>query len=303
MLSEQQQAARTMAIGSSDAPIIAGVSTYGTPWTLYQKMTGAVPRYDEEETWEQQLGTLIEPVIAEVVAEREGWKVRRVPTKTHAQYPWMVAHLDYEIVSHPRGPGILELKRRQKSFSALPDDIRIQVAHQLAVTNRDWAKVAVLFHWGPPVVFDVERDQALEEALIGLESRFIERVKTRTPPPMEYAAQESSILRQLYPQDNGKVLTLDSDEARAQWQTLITARAGLADAETAKEQAQAWFQAQMTDAAGLTVPGCGSITWKTSKGSRKFDQKRFEEEHPDLATQYYNMTAGSRRFLIKEEKA
>lgn len=302
MLTDAQRADREMALGSSDAPIVCGVSTYGTPWTLYQKMTGAVPRYDDEETWEQQIGSLIEPVIAEVVAQREGWKVRRIPVKTHAAYPWMKAHLDYEIVSHPRGPGILELKRRQKSFSVLPDDIRIQVAHQLAVTNRDWAKVAVLFHWGPPVVFDVERDQALEEALISLESQFMERVQSNNPPPMEYAAQESSILRQLYPQDNGKVLTLDSEEAKAHWQALVTARAGLAEAETAKEQAQAWFQAQMADAASVTVPGCGSITWKSSKGSSKFDQKRFEAEHPDLAKQYYALTAGSRRFLVKGVK-
>jgi hypothetical protein len=40
-------------------------------------------------------------------------------------------------------------------------------------------------------------------------------------------------------------------------------------------------------------------TWKTSKGSMKFDQKLFESSMPDVYKSYVRETPGSRRFLLK----
>ena len=112
MLSDKQKEAREKALGSSDAPIVAGISKYSSPLELYYKLHGELPRYDDNETWEQKAGSKFEPVIAEIVAEELGLKIRRAPTRTHAKHPWMVANLDFEIVNNPAGPGVLEIKRR-----------------------------------------------------------------------------------------------------------------------------------------------------------------------------------------------
>ena len=57
MLTDKQKEAREQAIGSSDAPVVAGVSTYCSPLELYYKLHGELPRYDDNETWEQKAGS------------------------------------------------------------------------------------------------------------------------------------------------------------------------------------------------------------------------------------------------------
>ena len=40
-------------------------------------------------------------------------------------------------------------------------------------------------------------------------------------------------------------------------------------------------------------------TWKNSKGSKRFDAKLFQAQHPDIYEKFVAETAGSRRFLLK----
>jgi putative phage-type endonuclease len=56
-------------------------------------------------------GIELEPVLAQVYAKRTGYKVRRVnAVLQHPEQPFMLANLDREVVGHPDGPGILEIK-------------------------------------------------------------------------------------------------------------------------------------------------------------------------------------------------
>ncbi len=57
------------------------------------------------------MGIELEPVLAQVYAKRTGYKVRRVnAVLQHPEQPFMLANLDREVVGHPDGPGILEIK-------------------------------------------------------------------------------------------------------------------------------------------------------------------------------------------------
>jgi hypothetical protein len=40
-------------------------------------------------------------------------------------------------------------------------------------------------------------------------------------------------------------------------------------------------------------------TWKTSKNSMKFNEKKFAADHPEEYSQYQFSVAGQRRFLLK----
>lgn len=298
MLTDKQKEARDNAIGSSDAPIVAGISTYCSPLELYYKLHGELPRYDDNETWEQKAGSKFEPVIAEIVAEDLGLKIRRCPTRKHPKYDFMAASLDFEIVNNPKGPGILEVKRRSGArFDTLPDDIHLQVAHQMAVTNRDWGKVAVLFSWGKPVVFDVERDKEIEEYLIQLEARFMVRVRESDPPTEAWTPQTVELLKKLYPTDSGKEIALPEDCLPILRQ-YMDAKAQIEADEQAKADAEGQIKNMLGDASKAVLPGWGSITWKSTKPGKKFDIDRFKAEHPDLYAQYEVTKPGYRVFRV-----
>lgn len=301
MLTDKQKEAREQAIGSSDAPVVAGVSTYCSPLELYYKLHGELPRYDDNETWEQKAGSKFEPVIAEIVAEELGLKIRRCPTRKHPKYDFMAASLDYEIISNPKGPGILEIKRRSGArFDTLPDDIALQVAHQMAVTNRDWGKVAVLFGWGKPVVFDVERDKEVEEYLIQLEARFMVRVKAGDPPTEAWTPETVDLLKRLYPRDSGKVIELPAD-AIGMAANFLHYKEQMEAAKAEKAKAEGWIKERMQDASAATVPGY-KVSWKTTKASVSFDEDAFATDHPDLYAQYQKSKPGHRRFLLTPTK-
>lgn len=301
MLSDKQKASREKALGSSDAPIVAGVSKYSSPLELFYKLRGDLPRYDDNETWEQKAGSKFEPVIAEIVAEELGLKIRRVAPRTHPVHPWMTANLDFEIVNHPNGPGILEIKRRSgERFHELPDDIALQVAHQLAVTNREWGKVAVLFGWGKPVVFDVERDKEVEEYLIELEARFMVRVEKNEAPTEAWTPETVDLLKKLYPKDSGATVALpiNADNRIALWQS---AKDLIAQAEQTKAEQEGWIKEHMKDAASAVAPGY-KISWKTTKPGTQFEMDRFKAENPALYAQYEIPKPGHRVFRVTPTK-
>lgn len=300
-LTEKQKAAREQALGSSDAPVVAGVSPYKSPLELYYQLHGELPRYTDEESEAMAWGTRLEPVIAKVAAEQLGIKTRRIGVRFSTRHPGLLAHLDYEIVNNPKGPGVLEVKNRMgKSFEELPDDIAIQVAHQLAVTEREWAIVAVLFGFGKLKTFEVQRDQELEEYLVELEARFLVRVQKGEPPDHTWTPETVGILKKLYPTDSGKSIELP-DACREYANLFLLAKMEIDAGETHKAMAEGKLKEAMQEASTATCEGY-SISWKSTKARQDFDEARFKAEHPDLYEQYLKPVPGFRRFLVKPQK-
>jgi predicted phage-related endonuclease len=302
MLSDKQKQERDQCLGSSDAPVVAGVSPYKSPLELYYQLEGSLPRYTDEESQAQRIGSKLEPMIAELAAEDLGIKIRRSATRKHATRPFMVANLDFEIVSNPKGPGLLEIKNRgaSKPFDALPDDIALQVAHQLSVVNREWGIVAVLFGFGTLKTYEVTRDKELEEYLIELEARFMLRVSKGEPPDHTWTPETVGILKKLYPTDSGQTIELPT-QALTYIGQFRQAKEELELAESHKAEAEGWLKERMQQATTATAPGY-SITWKSTKASQKFDLEKFEQEQPALYAQYLKTIPGYRRFTVKPAK-
>lgn len=302
MLTDKQKEAREASLGSSDAPIVAGVSPYKSPLELYYQLHGELPRYTDEETQAQRIGSKLEPMIAELAAEDLGLKIRRTGTKRHAKYPFMVASLDFEIINNPKGPGVLEIKNRgaSKPFDTVPDDIHLQVAQQMAVTNRDWGIVAVLFGFGVLKTYEVQRDRELEGYLIELEARFMLRVQQSEPPDATWTPETVGLLKRLYPMDSGKVIALPENHA-LNAAGFLSAKAEMEAAEERKATYEGLLKSAIADATTGTLPGY-TITWKSTKSGQKFDADQFKQEHPDLWEQYQKPTPGYRRFTVKPSK-
>lgn len=302
MLTELQKTEREASIGSSDAPIVLGVSPYQSPIELYWKLRGDLPRYSPEESQAQRIGSKLEPVIAEMAAEDLGIKIRRCPTKRHARYPFMVANLDYEIIGNSRGPGVFEIKNRSggKPYTELPADIDIQVRHQMAVTNRNWAIVAVLFEFCILRTYEVFRSEQTEYDLIQAEAKFMDCVLEGIVPPHEWTPDSLDVLKQLYPTSTAKAVTLGEGHA-VNVEGYLKAKAQLDQAETIKAIYEGALKEAMGDAEAAIVPGY-RLSWKSTKGSIKFDMDRFKQEQPELVKQYTIQAPGYRRFIVKEEK-
>lgn len=298
MLTAEQRADRQGKIGASDLPIICGVSPYKTPIELYHQMTGDIERYDGEQTDQQMWGSLLEPVIADVAAERIGLKIRRSPARENPDYPFLVAHLDFEIVGNPKGPGVLEIKRREgASFDELPDDVAVQVAGQLAATKREWGIVAVLFSWGKLATFEVRRDLALERDIMAVAAHFMQCVKNKRPPDGDFNARSVEVLKKLYPRDSGEQMLLP-DSMAVSVSAYLSAKARLEELEDEKAKHEGIIKQAMGSA---SVAACGEhrITWRTTKDSLRLDGDRLKIENPGIWQQYQKAVPGYRRFIVR----
>lgn len=96
-------------------------------------------------------GNILEPIVASHYSKRTGHRVRRINAALqhpNPTLPWMLANIDREVIGAPVLQ-ILECKTAGISGARLwkegvPEYVQLQVMHQLAVTGKKAADVAVL---------------------------------------------------------------------------------------------------------------------------------------------------------------
>ncbi|WP_197468537.1 YqaJ viral recombinase family protein, partial [Alcanivorax sp. HI0083] len=163
---------RKQGIGASDAAAAVGISPYQSPlelWMIKTGRDGLLPAPDPDDIQSPLYwGTLLEPKVAEAYAKITGNKVRRVNSVLQhpdEDKPWMLANLDYAVVGND-DVQILECKTTGQYGAKLwadgvPEYIQCQVQHQLAVTGKQAADVAVLICGQELQIHRIERDEAL----------------------------------------------------------------------------------------------------------------------------------------------
>ena len=298
---------RRQGIGSSDAAAAVGLNPYQSQLELWMHKTGKgdlLPSIDPlDETTPMYWGTLLEPIVAAHYTKRTGNRVRRVNAVLgHPQIPWMLANIDREVVGAP-DVQILECKTAGINGAKLwrdgvPEYIQLQVMHQLAVTGKQAADVAVLICGQELQIHRIERDETMISQLIALEEQFWALVKSNTAPPADASDSAGTALRCLYPQDSGADIALSEDEAASsQFAQLLQVRARLTACEEQEALLKHQIQQQMGGASFARFAG-GSVSWKRSKDSKAFNAALLQEEHPELAKAYMGTKPGSRRFLL-----
>jgi len=295
---------RRNGIGSSDAAAAVGLCPYKSPLELWMEKTGRTPPedvcpgQDDPRYW----GTLLEPMVATAYQERTGHKVRKLnAVLQHPTFPFMLANIDREIVGVP-GVQVLECKTAGEFGSRLwkdgvPEYVQLQVQHQLAVTGKTAADVAVLLCGQQLQIHRIERDDEVIAHLVVLETRFWESVEKDTPPPADGSASAAKALRQLYRGNDTRVdFTGDEDLGRA-FDALATLRMELEAMEHEAESHKQVIQQAMGDAS-RAVFAHGEVTFKRAKDSTTLDTKRLMAECPDVAAMYTVTRPGARRFVL-----
>ena len=299
---------RRSGIGSSDAAAAVGLNPYKSQLELWMEKTGrgaALPQVDpNDESSPMYWGTLLEPIVAAHYTKRTGNRVRRVnAVLQHPTHPWMRANLDREVMGSP-DVAILECKTAGINGARLwkegvPDYVHLQVMHQLAVTGKQAADVAVLICGQDLQIIRIQRDEEQIQQLIRLEQAFWEYVEKDIQPPADGSDSADLALRCLYPRDTGEVLDLSHEtELAGAFSDLLAVRQKLADVTELESQLKQRIQQRMGDAS-RAVFECGEVSWKRSKDSVTLDTARLLKDQPELLAAYTQTKPGSRRFLVQ----
>jgi putative phage-type endonuclease len=297
---------RKSGIGGSDAAAAVGLNPYMSPLELWLDKTGrdaGLAKPDPHDTSEPiYWGTLLEPIVAAAYTQQTGNRVRKVnAVLQHSTIPFMLANLDREIVGVP-GVQILECKTAGEFGARLwrdgvPEYVQLQVQHQLAVTGKLAADVAVLLCGQKLEVHRIERDDELIARLIPLEARFWRYVETDTPPPADGSESADRALRHLYPGNAGTVDFTDDRRMSQAFADLVAVRGEIELREEHGAKLKQTIQQAMGDASRARFE-TGEVSFKRSKDSDGIDLKRLLADHPELEPQYAITKPGSRRFLI-----
>lgn len=300
---EEWLAVRQEGIGSSDAAAAVGLNPFKSPLALWLEKTGRVADVPCPDEGPLYWGQVLEPLVAKHYCQQYGRKVRRVnAVLQHPEHPWMLANLDREVLGCPEVQ-ILECKTAGLQGAWLwregvPQSVQVQVQHQLAMTGKAAADVAVLLGGHQLEVHRVERDEALIEHLVALERDFWRLVQEDVPPPADGSASSEAALRRLYPQDDGRTLDFREDAVLSGcFQSLKQVREQLGRLESQEAQLKQQLQEAMGSAT-KAVFAEGGVSWRRSKSSTALDVSRLLQDQPELAQQYALVREGSRRFVV-----
>ncbi|MEX5545474.1 YqaJ viral recombinase family protein [Pseudomonas pergaminensis] len=306
---EDWLAVRKQGIGSSDAGAAVGLNPYKSQLELWLEKTGrdtTLPKADpHDEESPMYWGNVLEPIVAWHYSKRTKKKVRRINAVLQHPSPdmsWMRANIDREVISAD-DVQILECKTAGINGARLweegvPEYVEMQVMHQLAVTGKQAADVAVLLGGQHLEIHRIERDEQMIARLIELERKFWTYVETDTPPPADGSASAEAALRCLYPEDNGQTVDFSGHAGLAEaYLELKAVRQSIGEKQTREAQLKQMLQQAIGEATRAEFSS-GYISWKKSKGCTVLDVERLLKEKPYLQVRYAKTKEGSRRFLI-----
>lgn len=282
-----------------------GLNPYKSQLELWLEKTGRLSQQvsDDRDDDPMYWGSLLESFVATHYSKKTGNKVRRVnAVLQHPQHHWMLANLDREVLGSSEVQ-VLECKTAGMNGAKLwrdgvPEYVQLQVQHQLAVTGKQAADVAVLIAGNDFKIYRIERDETLIHHLIELERAFWEYVEQDIPPAADGSDSAARALQVLYPCDSGESIDLSQDQDMTEvFKQLIEVRHALLGNERLEAQLKQQIQERLGEASKAQF-ATGEVSWKLSKDSIVFDTKRLQQEQPELMQAYLTTRAGSRRFLM-----
>ena len=265
---------RRKGIGSSEAAVIVlGRQFQRTPMSIWLDKTGIEEPADlSGEEW-VQLGQELEPFVSRRWEKETG----RCAEPCGALYrnrerPWMQATPDFlwaNLIAgkHPRAVGPLETKTTGnlgRWDDGVPEHIRIQCQHQMAVTGLPKASVAVL-GGGPVMGFrwaDLERDQAfIDEVLLPAVDAFWLLVTSREPPEVDDTRETAAALAKLYALGGDATVALPADFLDV-FDDLEEAKALKKKAEARERLLSSTVKAALKNAEIGVLPSGDTFSWK-----------------------------------------
>jgi putative phage-type endonuclease len=280
-------------IGGSSIGAACGLNPYQSAFSLWAEMTGIQPGFEGNDATE--LGTMLEPIVAQLFAQKTGLAVVSWPVALRSkQHPHMTANLDglivepskdfpagevtrYEHEEPPPNPlGIAEFKTGALASpgkpldwfvggESVPETYQLQGMWYLALTGLPWVKYGALIGGYGMLTRHLDRDDELIANLIDIGYDFWDCVQKGTPPDVDGTESTQEALKALYPRHSDGKMYEGGDALLWAWEELEQAKAAAADAEYTRKQARARLARMLGDAEVGTVDGVPLVTFRTSR--------------------------------------
>jgi len=304
---------RRRGIGCSDVPIILGVSKFKTITELWEEKTGR-STLEQQDSPDMQRGRTLEPIIADIYAEKTGRIVRRVNAiLQHPKYPFLLANLDRKtsVPGNPdkSGAAPVEIKCPRLSVfgkiqrEGVPQYYYVQLQAEMLVMGASWGSLAVfnaerweLLH------FDVPADPELQEQIVSRCQQFWNMVTLDTPPAENN--QPAEIVAPAV--EPGKLIRIENDQWQAAVSSLRAAQELCKEAEELEAQAKLHIQNIMEAHKAEIAEGAGArIYCSMQAGRRTFDADALKKAHPEIALDKFYKTGkpyrSLRAYYLKQE--
>lgn len=255
---------RQQGIGASDAPAVVGLSQWSTPLEIFLRKTGQLA--EKEQTDAMRMGHLLEPVIWTRFGELTKIPIvqRPVGLIAHQTHRFMLATPDAFVRPENEDLQVGESKttswRRSVELGDSPEDVptdwMIQVQQQLAVTDLEVGRLAVLLDGRTLLNFRIERNQNLIDALIEAETEFWERVQNNDPPPPNFQHESMpKLIKALFGNVSDHRVVDLSEEAVAAVDNAVRLKAQIKEAEKELERWESVYKYEMGEAPIALIPG------------------------------------------------
>ena len=298
MSREDWLAACRNGIGGSDASAIMGQNPWASPLTVYLDKVGVA---EKAETEAMRQGTDCEEVVARRFERETGMRVKRCNKMfQHANYPWMLANIDRQIIC--KGFVGRECKTtspyNKADFEAgeVPANYFWQCQHYMAVTGaKEWYLAVMVFSTAFHVFRVVRNEMAIAKLIEAERSFWHDHVLAGIAPyPMGLDAENAAINGMHTARSDA---TIDLSDLRESFETLA-----LLEAEESglNKRIEAIRQAIKLRMGVYTSGRCAR--WNVSYAdvqTTRIDSKRLKAEAPDTWKQY-SKTTSSRTLKIKE---
>jgi len=270
--------ARKTGIGASEVAAIFGMHPFMTARDLWLEKTGrALPK---AETPDMRRGRRLEPVAAELYAERTGRRLRRHPLRRHPEHACMIASIDRQILSPtalaeikvPRARTYMRWKRE-----GLPPYIVLQGQYACTVTGYPFTGFGVYSPDDDEILtFDVEADPVVAARFLEVVPEWWERHVVRDVPPPEEAPTPDVKL----PEVQGDVVFRFDPEFEAAAREYFEAVELEREASAVKELAKQRIIEIAGDYGVFEVPGQFRVYNSMRDGRKTFDRKALEAARP-----------------------
>jgi len=282
---------RRTGLGSSDAPVLLGLSPFMSPYALWlDKLGQLVPR---EDTPHQAWGRRLEGVVADWIREVTAWPVVQAGAVLQSRpHPLLLADLDRWVVHPQYGRIPLEIKTTSPTQAAAwrdgpPPHVLAQVWHQCGVAGAPAAVVAVAIWGETPRWWVVEPSAADVADLVAREEAWwTTHVEGRVPPPVDDHPGTTAALDAAPHDGPALILPPVAWEWLRERARLVAERAAV---ERELEAVDNRLKAALGPAQVGLLDGRPAVRWIMSM-RRSVDVDRLLAEHPDVAAAYVRET-------------
>ena len=283
MITEKQKMIRNKCIGSSDAPVILGVSPWATSYDLWLQKTGQVPATEENQA--MRIGTVLEEPLLRLAGERLGQRIVRPSSSFVGHAKFLRANIDGMIGTAQRGSDIVEIKTTSQTegwgtegTDEVPEMVKVQVTFQMACASASVAYVACLTGaFGLSFkVYRLPYDSDYAAYVMDRCTEWWNKHMEQGVPPATNGTLD--VLKQVRRTDSQIELPQELFEAQA------AAKEKLKCAEAEYEAAHAALVTALgTNKRGICATHSVSVT---EIQTDRFDRKSFEQEHSVLAKEF-----------------